>query len=222
MSFINNKKPKFFSAKKLQPISGSRKYKISLMSKNLKNFLHDKKQFLRKPDKSMAGGIDKAILSLVKKINSSKDYFTTSSCAGRIVLMPETGKKQEKVFLFVSHNPISAEKVLSSLKPVKNIVYLKHEPCIMHVACKSIDKALQLVSQARNAGWKKSGIISIKPGKVMCELVSTEILAAPIADKGNIIIDNNYLKILLKECNNKLALTRQKIKQLNNEFRKQS
>jgi len=183
------------------------------------SFINAKKQFLRKPDKSLAGGIDKAISSLVNKINKSPDYFTTSSCAGRIILMPEIGKKQENIFLFVSHDPINIKKIISSLKPVKTIVYLKHEPCIMHVACRNLEKALQIVNKARQSGWKKSGIISIKPDKVICELVSTEILACPIADKGKSIVSEDYLKILAEECNKKLAQTRQKIRKLEKAFK---
>ena len=188
------------------------------------SFAHEKLQFLKKPDKSGIKGIDREIMPLVNLINSKEEYFTTSSCSGRIILMPETGKKQENVFLFVSHKAVSvkdikdilesSEKSLTSPSPV----YIKHEPCILHVACKSLDSAIKLVSKARQSGWKKSGIIGIKPDKVMCELVSTEILAAPIADKGKVIIDNNYLKIAAKECNKKLAQTRNKIKQLEKEL----
>ena len=192
------------------------------------SFAHEKLQFLKKPDKSLAGGIDRAIKKLVDKINSKEYNYTTSSCAGRILLMPEKRKKQEKVFCCVYHDPISFDKLMDDIKGLKNIkgaiyindiIYLKHEPCIMHVACKDLKHAKNLINKARHAGWKKSGIISIKPDKVMCELVSTEILAAPIADKGNIIIDNNYLKILVKECNNKLSQTRLKIKKLEKEIK---
>ena len=92
----------------------------------------------------------------------------------------------------------------------------------MHVACKNIEKAQQLVSRARNSGWKKSGIISIKPEKIICELVSTEILAAPIADKSKILVNDNYLKILANEANKKLIQTRQKIKKLEKSFEKRT
>lgn len=192
------------------------------------NFEQQKRQFLSKPDKSGIGKIDDAIRPLVKKINSKEYNYTTSSCAGRITVMPETGKKQENVFCCVYHNPLSFERLIEDINGLKNIkgniyindcIYLKHEPCIMHVACKDLKHAQNLINKARQSGWKKSGIISIKPDKVMCELVSTEILAAPIADKGNIIIDNNYLKILLKECNNKLIQTRLKIKNLEKEIK---
>ena len=185
------------------------------------NFKHEKAQFLKKPDKSLAGGIDKAILPLVNKINKSADYYTTSSCAGRIILMKETGKKQEKVFLAVWHNKITFKELKKSLenavKKYRGTIYFKHEPCIMHVASNSLEKAIKLVNLARSSGLKKSGLISL--GKNLIELVSTEILATPVANKGKILIDDNYLKILVSESNSKLSQTRKKIKNLEKSFK---
>ena len=180
-------------------------------------FANDKQQFLKKPDKSSAGGIDKEILPLTRKINKFHHYYTTSSCSGRIILMKETGKKQESVFLFVSHSKVNFKQLKKALNHTiryLGMIYLKIEPCIMHVACKDIEHANKLVNLARQAGWKKSGIISTKKDKVMCELVSTEILAAPIMNKGEFIIQEDYLKALASECNKKLAQTREKIRKL--------
>lgn len=177
------------------------------------NFPHEKKQFLSKPDKSFAGGIDEAILPLCRLINSKQDYYTTSSCAGRILLIKETEKKQEKVFLFITHKKTSLseiKKVLSKIKS-KELIYFKHEPVILHAACKNLADAFSLVNKALNAGWKKSGIIS-KNNRV--ELVSTEILAAPIMKNGKMLIDENYLKFLIQEANIKLSKTRKKISNL--------
>ncbi|MBW2966012.1 hypothetical protein KY342_02835, partial [Candidatus Woesearchaeota archaeon] len=50
-------------------------------------FENQKKTFLKKIDKSKKGGIDKEIIPLVNKINNSRNYYTTSSCSGRIVLL---------------------------------------------------------------------------------------------------------------------------------------
>ena len=185
------------------------------------SFEHDKSQFLKKPDKSFAREIDEDILPLVNKINKSPYYYTTSSCAGRIILMPETGKKQEKIFSAIFHAKVDIDYLKKCLprKPITFLIYIKHEPCIMHVACKDIEHANKLVNLARQSGWKKSGIISIKPEKVMCELVSTEILAAPIADKGKIIVSEDYLKTLVSEANKKLVHTREKIRKLEKAFK---
>jgi len=177
------------------------------------NFLNEKRQFLRKPDKSSVHEIDKAILPLVKLINSKENYCTTSSCAGRIILIKDTGKKQENAFVFRSHKPVSLNEIKKALNDVncKETIYLKHEPCIMHIACRGLEDAYSLVAIARNAGWKKSGIISRRN---VVEMVSTENLAAPAACNGKILVSDAYLKFIVNECNKKLAGTRIKIKKI--------
>jgi len=186
------------------------------------SFSNEKANFLNKLDKSRAGEIDKAILNLVNKINKSSDYYTTSSCAGRIILIP-AGKKQENAFLSVWHDKISFNQLKSEIKKAAKksnlIIYLKHEPCIMHVACRNLNSALRLTDSARQSGWKKSGIISKRN---IIEMLSTEILAAPVAAKGKILVNDNYLKILANECNKKLMQTRKKIKQLEKIFNHKS
>ena len=46
-----------------------------------------KEHSLSKIDKSKKNSIDKNIKSLINIINKSDDYYTTSSCSGRIVLL---------------------------------------------------------------------------------------------------------------------------------------
>lgn len=182
------------------------------------DFLIQKKNFLSKPDKSGIGRIDKAIRPLLDRINRNDSFYTTSSCAGRIVLMKETGKKQENVFVFVSHDKVRKRDIQKALsKRFNEIIYLKAEPCILHVACKDAESAQKIVTLARQSGWKKSGIISLKEGKVMAELVSTEALSAPVYER-TILVHDNYLDVLVKECNKKLTQTRGKITKLQRAF----
>lgn len=185
-------------------------------------FEKEKKQFLKKVDKSLKGKTDKAIMPLINLINSTNNFYTTSSCAGRILLMKEEGMKQKNVFFDVWHEKINfaeAKKTIEeSAKKYPGIIYLKQEPCILHVACKNLFDALRIVSMARAAGWKKSGIIS---KRFMTELVSTEMLVAPVAEKGMPLVDNSYLKILVREVNSKLFRTRGKIKNLQDMIKNQ-
>ncbi len=180
-------------------------------------FQSEKKQFLQKPDKSSAGEIDAAIIKLVGKINNLKEYYTKSSCAGRILLIKDTGEKQENAFLFVSHEKVSLEIVKQEIEKVsrdfKGLIYLKMEPCILHVACSNSESAFKLVDISRQAGWKKSGVIS---SKNIVEMLSTELLATPVANNSQILVEDEYLKLLVSEANNKLSKTRDKIKKLEN------
>ncbi len=184
---------------------------------NTKNFQKAKFIQFKKQDKSDKGNIDKPILKLVKKINSKKDYYTTSSCAGRIVLIKDSEKKQEGLFLFRTHNKISFSELKRELnnevKEYRGLIYFKQEACILHVAASSMQKAQEFVDKAKFAGWKKSGIMASRR-RIVCEMESTERMALPIADKGKILLSDNYLNLLVKEANKKLSRTRQKIKKL--------
>lgn len=183
---------------------------------SLKFQIRKRLQF-KKRDKSDKGETDKKILLLIKKINSEKDYYTTSSCAGRIVLIMDSEKKQKGLFLLRTHEKISVaelKKALSkAVKKHKGLTYFKQEPCILHVACSSLEKAKEFLDKAKLAGWKKSGIIASKK-RIICEMASTEHIELPIADKCRIFLSDSYLKILVSEANKKLARTWQKIRKL--------
>ena len=99
-------------------------------------------------------------------------------------------------------------------KKEKSLVYLKQEPVILHVACENLKKAQELVDRAKlEAGWKKSTILATK-NRIIAELLSTEHLDLPIMDKGKLLPDTNYFKLLLREANKKLKKTQDKIKRL--------
>ena len=184
---------------------------------NPKNFEFLKKGQFKRIDKSDEGNIDRKILSLVDKINKKEGYYTTSSCAGRVVLMVGQEKKQEGLYLFKSHEKISPgefrKAISSSAKKHGGLVYFKMESCILHIACKSLQEAKNLLDRAKIAGWKKTGIISFGR-RIVCEISSTEKMEMPIASNGKILVNDSFIKLLAKEANIKLERTWKKIKKL--------
>src|SRR3989344_3603522 len=84
------------------------------------SFLRRKTSVLSKIDKSFIGKWDKKIIPLCNKINSSSNYYTTSSCAGRIVLMISQNKKSHNLFLKISHELISFNWLKNNLNKIKN------------------------------------------------------------------------------------------------------
>ena len=173
------------------------------------NFKNLKKNILGKDDKSKIGEIDKDILELVKKINKENDYFTTSSCSGRIVL--QTGEKKTNIeWVKVSHDEVDLGWVKSTELPEK-VLWFRMEPVILHVACSSVEKAQELLDKAQPI-FKKSFIQTTR-NKIMVEIKGSEYVEAPVAD-GKWLVDDNYLKILIEEANKKLKRTREKINKL--------
>ena len=178
------------------------------------NFQEAKKKQLSKSDKSSIGKWDSKIKPLCKKINNKKEYYTTSSCAGRVVIIKSVEKKIKDVFLFRTHNKISFNEIKKALVDVKynGMVEFQQGTCILHVGCVDLKSAQELVNKAKLAGWKHSGIMSIK--RNMVELHSTEKISFPIMNKGKILVDDDFLKIIVKEANSKLERTWKKIVKL--------
>lgn len=183
-------------------------------------FDSDKNCVLQRPDKSKSGSMDEAVKPVCDLINSSKDYYTTSSCAGRIVLMcePEDHKKTEVHWLFVSHEPTDFEtlKVKLVLLPQQN-VWLRQEGMALHVACRTHKDAFRLVGAARKAGLKRSGVIS-SGKKIIVEILDTERLELPIAVGGKVVVSEEYFTLVLDIANKKLERTRKKMKRLEEEL----
>jgi tRNA wybutosine-synthesizing protein 3 len=180
------------------------------------NFSIRKQNQLIKGDKSDIGSWDKHILALCEKINKNKKYYTTSSCSGRIVLILDNDKKKAGLFLFRSHEKLKLGELMKELEKARREgkkVYFKQEPCILHVAANSLEDAQKFLDKAKLAGWKNSGIMA-SSDRFVIEMRSTEKLELPIIDHGEILVDNNYLKILLAEANLKLERTWEKIKKL--------
>lgn len=179
------------------------------------NFQQRKKAVLSKLDKSSAGEWDIQIKSLCDKINKSDDFYTTSSCSGRIIVMIDQDKKGPGLFEFVSHNPVEFGNFLKCLPKEKAGLDLKFksEPPILHVACRNLDEAESILNKARKVGWKRSGIISM--GKnIIVELISTEKLEFPLTKKGKMLVNDEFLKIVLEKSNDNLKKGWNKIKEL--------
>jgi len=183
------------------------------------NFDNTKKCILQKKDKSNIGSIDKPIKDLYDKINSNENYFTTSSCSGRIALIIEDGLKAPNLILFRTHELINLEELKKEIEKASEnkgcVIYLKQEPCLVVVSSKDQKNQIKLFNEARNNGWKKSGILSVNR-KLLVELMSTELISFPVISNGEILIEDNLLKVFVKRANENLKKGWEKIKKLEN------
>lgn len=177
-------------------------------------FVQDKIKQLARIDPSNEGKWDEAIKPACEKLNSMDDYYTTSSCSGRIVLIKALEEKAENVFLFKSHNNITFKQLKKELEKIgkdyKDEVYFKQETCIIVAACSNLEKAQELVDKFKLAGWKRTGIMASRK-RIIVEAMSTEYMALPIMDSGKILVDEDYLRRITREANKKLDRVREKI-----------
>ncbi|KAG0742698.1 hypothetical protein G6F57_010524 [Rhizopus arrhizus] len=193
-----------------------------------------------KRDKSPKGFIDAPILDLMHVINQHQDYYTTSSCSGRVAIYcpsMQDDKTTTKggIWLYVSHDPISVPsedqeawivQLLFSGRPVvfdfkrpvdllsKQLIYFKFEPLILHIEASSQATAMHLLNIANGVGYQNSGITPSR--RHMLAIRSTLKIDTPIAYVENdtiyCLVDPAYLLLLLNMSNEKFEQNVQRMK----------
>ena len=177
---------------------------------------------LGKPDRSRQGSVDEAAWPFIETINSLPDYYTTSSCAGRInvFLEPSSGKKHEARWLYVTHGMADWRRVVEVLKDLPpETLWLRMESPIYHVACRDQAAAERLLRVCQASGWKRSGIISTggrspRQRRVMVEILGNERIDTPVASGGELFFDEKFTRFLVSKANEKLLHTRRRMEDL--------
>src|SRR3989338_2543424 len=166
-------------------------------------FLNQKKTFLAKQDKSKKGSLDERIIPLITLINSKERYYTTSSCSGRVYFWKGSGKKNETEWLNVSHDIISPHFLdLYSFDShsLERVLWLRLEGFILHVACKDLNAAEELLEVARGI-YKKSCLLSTT-NKIIVEIRGGEIIEMPFMVNGEKVY-NGSTEWLVQHINEK-------------------
>lgn len=224
-------------------------------------FAQRKKAVLFKGDKSSIGNWDEKIASLCNKINVKDNYYTTSSCSGRIIVMVDQEKKGDGLFKFVSHDLVNVNEFLkflnisfSTASPTRdlarqfkkfkimpayheiarpprdtrdfvaqNLVKVKNkfnkklnlkfksEPSIIHIACRNLSDADNLLRLGQKAGFKKMGIITLNK-RIVIEISGSDRIEFPLMKDGKLLVDENFLKIVIGKSNENLKKSWEKIK----------
>jgi tRNA wybutosine-synthesizing protein 3 len=160
------------------------------------------------------GEIDEDLIPLLNKINSLEDYVTLSSCSGRIAVvdLDDFGKKLNSEFLGKWHSSVSFEKVVSAIMKSKRQTWFIQSPPIIHVACKDWNSAKKLLEISNNAGFRRSGLISLE--NLVVEIASFERIELPVALAGKMVVSEDYLRILVDFANRKLERGKEKLRRL--------
>ncbi|XP_031734535.1 tRNA wybutosine-synthesizing protein 3 homolog [Anarrhichthys ocellatus] len=174
-----------------------------------KMFSQWKNQCLNKLDQSKKGSVDEDIAHVVSLLNSCEEYFTTSSCSGRVVLIdgaPESSHvlKQNCVWLFVSHQECRSEDLMGGLARSSGDAVFKFEPFVLHVQCLRLDDAQLMHSVAINSGFRNSGLTVSKTGKIITAVRSTHCLEVPLSHEGKLLVEHEYIHFLTRIANQKM------------------
>ena len=192
------------------------------MSKD-KEFLDAKEKLLNSLEKAKSENkVDEGIKKILKLLNKSDDYYTSSSCAGRIVLieLPSIGDKKGAVFLGKWHRKVEYSEVWEVAKKTKTgILYLLAQSPIMHVGANTHKAADNLLKTAISCGFKNSGAKSTGC-KIIVEICSTERLDSPIGKDGKLFCNEEHLILLVNIANEVLDRSRRKLHRLEDKLEK--
>ena len=188
-----------------------------------KDFSDGKKSALEKLSKAISTNqVDSGILPILNIINKSDEYYTTSSCFGRIVLLeiPIIGNKKEAKSLGKWHRAIELNELLSAAENAKDgqLWVLSQSP-IIHIAASSVSAAEKILKIAIACGFKNSGIKSIGK-RIVIEILSTERLDAPIGENAKPLCNNEHLGLLVKISNEIMEKSTLKLSRLESKLRK--
>ncbi|AFN03890.1 hypothetical protein PFDSM3638_05500 [Pyrococcus furiosus DSM 3638] len=182
------------------------------------NFERAKKEALISLEIALRKGeVDEDIIPLLKKINSLDNYFTTSSCSGRISVMemPHFGDKVNAKWLGKWHREVSLDEVLGAIKKHRSgqLWFLVRSP-ILHVGAKTLEDAIRLVNLAVSCGFKYSNIKSISNKKLIVEIRSTERMDVLLGENGRILVGEEYLRKIVEIANAQVRRFKEKLKRL--------
>lgn len=181
----------------------------------------DKKNALSKKDKSTKGEIDRHIAKLLDIINDTDDYYTSSSCSGRMILFEteEAGSKYDVRWIMVSHDKVKSEQISDAIICTERQLWLRQESFILHVCCRDMTKAIELVHMCRELGLKRAGVISAR-SKIVVEIINTPSLNTIIAARGKILVDQQFIRAWTVEANRNMDSNLGMIRRLEDSFLK--
>src|SRR3989344_332755 len=153
------------------------------------------------------GKADPQIISFGDYFVSLRDYFTSSSCSGRIVLMNlnEQETKKEAAFYRKWHRKVEFEEVLSALmENTREDLWFKQEAFILHIGARTLKQANKVLSAMKKAGVRRGGIMVAKQGKFIVELTGSNYMSLPVKSGKEILVSEPHLKFIVEKANTKL------------------
>ena len=164
--------------------------------------------------------MDEDIVPFLELVNSLSDYYTTSSCSGRIQLAAceHPGEKGRLRVLAKWHRPISVWELLIPLDSSREpSIWFSVHPPILHVVARDMSAARALLVAARNSGFKHSGIQGLGR-RIVVEVMTMERLEMPLRLGGVDVIQPWCYPRLVDAANRLLLRAKSRLENLRRVF----
>ena len=183
-------------------------------------------------DFSRAGHVDQRAKAIVGLVNRHKDFYTTSSCSGRVSLFadPTTSTKAGGLkggeWVYVSHEPAEAGAIVAAVREKLGedpededecekkanetsqgidpecSLVLRFEPFILSVEASSVEHGGRFVAAARDAGFRESGITG-NDRRVVCSIRCSIRMETHVVSRGVRLVSDLAIRELVRIANEK-------------------
>ena len=167
---------------------------------------------------------DARIIPTVDFIFSKKEFFTTSSCSGRILLIQLDSKetKKPKAFFAKYHSIPKFSEVWKKLhEKSQNNLWFKQESFVIVLGANTLENAKKIMSVCRNNGVKKVGIMSAEEGKFLVEAFGSNYMSFLIKEKNKILGSEEFVEKQFKTACKKLHANWKMLEKLEKALRKE-
>lgn len=165
------------------------------------------------------GYLDPGIAGVLETLNSLGKVETTSSCIGRVTIVEgpvHWARDPGSRIVFKTHSKISPPDIIRVIGRGYRNLWLKATGPILHLATSSMECASHILSLARSYGFKHSGILSVKPDRIVVELLSAAQLAVPLRIEGALVVSltEEALETLARVANETVEWGRRRLEGL--------
>lgn len=153
------------------------------------------------------GKVDSELIDFCRRVSDTDNYFTSSCCSGRILLLGivKEGSKKDAYFHRKWHREVELGEVLEGLNSEsEGMVWFKMEGFILHVGCKDLEACEKVLEGMRQRGVKRGGIMVVKEGKYIVELEGTQEMSVPVKRGSEKLVDDEYVGELVGIANRKM------------------
>jgi len=170
------------------------------------------------------GKADKQMHSVCKFVSGTKNFFTSSSCAGRIILLqlPKGENKKDASFHRKWHCVVREKELWKGIEADSlGELWFKLDPFILHIGAKDLGNARKILACMKKAGVKRGGIIVAKEGKFLVEMQGSQSIAFPVKKGSKVLVGKEFMGYVLRRANKKLEKNYALLKRLEKVFREE-
>lgn len=161
--------------------------------------------------------IDPLMIGISQFMERTTNFFTTSTCSGRITLMDlnENESKKENVFYRKWHSTVKFSDVWKGIEAYSSNgnLWLRQDAFVYVIGTNTWENVKKLIRACQEAGVKRYGVHHFEDEKILMEIFGTQNMSIPLMVRGKMIADKKAVSEWVKIANRKWKQNEAKRKQ---------